>query len=74
MPYQTQREYLAAASAQLHAIGIQLNDRDLSDAFYDKRFGGLETLTEEQSQRIGIALSQIETALRDGAKRKLRTL
>lgn len=73
MPHQTQREYLANASAQLHAIGIQLNDRDLSDAFYDKRFGGRETLSEEQRERIGLALSQIEAALRDGAKRKLRT-
>jgi hypothetical protein len=74
LPHQTQREYLSAASAKLQTIGVELNDRDLSDAFYDKRFGGRETLSEDQRQRIRLALEQIEAALRDGAKRKLRTV
>jgi protein-glutamine gamma-glutamyltransferase len=69
---QTQREYLASAREQLQSIGIEVNDRDLSDAFYEKRFGGIETITDEQQVRIANALLQIEAALLDGGRRKLK--
>jgi hypothetical protein len=69
---QTQREYLASVREQLHSIGIEVNDRDLSDAFYEKRFGGIETITEEKQARVANALSQIEAALLDGGRRKLK--
>lgn len=69
---QTPREFLHSAAMQLQSIGVIVNDRDLSDAFYDKRFGGVVSMSEDQQTRIQNALSQIEAALQRRGPRRLK--
>jgi protein-glutamine gamma-glutamyltransferase len=68
-PSETPREFLRSAALQLQAVGISLEDRDLSDPFYARRFGTTESEELEQVTRIQRAISQLELAIRESRRR-----
>ncbi|MFO0012241.1 MAG: DUF3488 and DUF4129 domain-containing transglutaminase family protein [Planctomycetota bacterium] len=63
-PFETPREFLRASAKQLQLIGITLDERDLSDPFYSRRFGVNPTESAEQVARIREAISRLELAVR----------
>ena len=65
--YQTQREFFHAASNILSRQSIQLDAELFSKLFYERRFGGLASLSESDQSRINQALQSLESDL---AKRK----
>jgi hypothetical protein len=67
---QTQREFLNVAATELLSYGVTLDAGDLSDAFYEQRFGEAMPLDARQKDRIQVAISQLESALRTGVRRK----
>ena len=67
---QTQREFLNFAATELSSYGVNLDAGDLSDAFYEQRFGDAIPLDARQKDRIQVAISQLESALRTGVRRK----
>jgi protein-glutamine gamma-glutamyltransferase len=68
-PHQTPREYLEASASQLRMAGIAIDDRDLSDPFYSRRFGTSQSESPEQSARIREAIALLEGAVRSKATR-----
>lgn len=68
-PSETPREFLKASSSQLQSVGIALDERDLSDPFYCRRFGGGQSENVEQAARIRHAISQLERAVRERRRR-----
>ncbi|MFN7628271.1 MAG: transglutaminase-like domain-containing protein, partial [Pirellula sp.] len=67
---QTQREFLNFAAAELLSYGVSINAGDLSESFYEQRFGEARPLDAAQKDRIQVAVSQIESALKAGVRRK----
>ena len=67
---QTQREFLNIAASELSSYGVSLDAGDLSEAFYEQRFGEAKPLDSAQKDRIQFAISQIESALKAGVRRK----
>lgn len=72
-PSETPREFLRAASQQLSAWGIAIDDRDLSDPFYARRFGSGNVEVLEQQVRIQRVIAGLELALREQRHRKPHT-
>lgn len=68
-PHQTPREFLNASASQLRLAGIAIDDRDLSDPFYSRRFGTSQSESPEQNARIREAIAQLEAAVRSKATR-----
>jgi protein-glutamine gamma-glutamyltransferase len=71
-PFQTPREFLQSAAAELRAIGIQINELDLSEPFYARRFGSAEAEGPEQHAKIQKAIASLEAAVRENGRRRLQ--
>jgi transglutaminase-like putative cysteine protease len=71
-PHETPRAFLRQASRQLQAIGIQIDDTDLTDPFYARRFGQAEREEPDQQLRIQRVLENLELAVRENGRRKLQ--
>jgi len=69
LPHQTPREFLQASASRLRSAGIALDDRDLSDPFYSRRFGTSQSESSEQVERIRIAIALLESAVRQRRRR-----
>ncbi len=67
--HQTPREFLTASAQQLQLAGISIDERDLSDPLYSRRFGNSEGESSEQLARIREAIAQLETAVRNRRKK-----
>lgn len=65
--HQTQREFFLAASDALGRKSIDLDADLFSRLFYERRFGGVLSLSDSDQARINIALQSLESDL---AKRK----
>lgn len=63
--HQTPREFLHATARQLQLSGIAIDERDLTDPFYSRRFGNSQGETTEQLTRIREVIAQLELAVRN---------
>jgi hypothetical protein len=66
--HQTPREFLTHSAQQLQLTGVSIDERDLTDPFYSRRFGNSEGESTEQLARIRGAIAQLEMAVRNRRK------
>lgn len=64
LPHQTPREFLREAASRLEKKAISLDAEFLSSVFYQRRFGGLSKLNEDEQAQLDRLLQSLETNLR----------
>ncbi len=70
--YETPREFLQSSASQLRASGVIMNELDLSEPFYARRFGDVPSEGLEEQAKILKAISVLESAVRDKKHLKLQ--
>jgi hypothetical protein len=70
--HQTPQEFLNAAGETLSQADFKIDTRQLSNAFYARRFGQFEKLDPQQSAWVQETLNRLEEAIRNGLGKKLK--
>jgi hypothetical protein len=73
-PHQTPQEFLELVGDSLRRADLDLNMKQLACVFYAKRFGQQDSLAPEQAEWVQATLKSLEEAIRNGLKKKLKSV
>ncbi len=69
LPFQTQREFFGQAAEKLSSAGVEFDHALLSDAFYERRFGGCRQLPADVQERVSSTIRDLELQSRNAVVR-----